>query len=308
MIRVIRHNLPYKILALVLSIALWADVKLHQEPLTLPIQARLEVKNLQSDLVATTGVTQVTAVIYGPKVYASRIPMESVHAFVDFKNSAMPGQRKEEVKVVLPPRLVGLVSVLSIAPDHVDVKIRRTSHKTIPVTISWTGKSTPGTRYDVRGISPGSVVVSGPDEAVNDVDRAVVALPNGDQQVSGQYAVSAVDKNGDSVSEVELSPRWVTVEATQRPTTTPRQAFVSPAYVGAPAPGYTVERVVTEPQVVTLIGTPELLKDVTSIRTRPLSIANCRSDISRTVEIAVPLGITAQPETVQIRIVIRPTR
>ena len=308
MISTIRHNLPYKILALVLSIALWADVKLHQEPLTIPIQTRLEVKNLQPGMVATTGVSQVTVLIYGPKVYASRLPADSVQAYVDFRNAGVPGQRKEEIKAVIPPRLVGVVSVLSIAPDHVDVKIRRTSRKTIPVTISWTGKSTPGTRYDVRGVDPGSVVVSGPDDAVNDVDRAVVALPNGEQQVTGQYAVSAVDKNGDTVSEVELAPKWVSVEAIQRPTSTPRQAFVSPAYVGFPAAGYTVVRVVTEPQVVTLIGAPELLKGVTSIRTRPLSIANYRSAITRTVVIDVPQGVTAQPEAVQVRIEIRPTR
>ncbi|HEY3413443.1 MAG TPA: CdaR family protein [Armatimonadota bacterium] len=306
MIRVIRHNLAYKILALVLSIALWADVKLHQEPLTKPIQARLEVKGLQPDLVATTGVSQVTAVVYGPKVYAGRLPSDSVHAYIDFRNAALPGQRKEEVKVVLPPSLAGLVSVLSIAPDHVDVKIRRISRKTIPVTISWTGKSTPGTRYDVRGVSPGSVVVSGPDEAVNDVDRAMVALPNGDQQVTGQYAVSAVDRNGDTVSEVEMAPAWVTVEATQRPTNTPRQVFVSPAYVGKPARGYTLDGVVTDPQMVTLIGAPELLQGVKSIPTRRLSIANSRSDISRTVEIVVPDGVTAQPASVQIHIRIRP--
>lgn len=307
MMAIIRHNLAYKILALVLSIALWADVKLHQEPLTLPMMLRLELRGLPAGVVASTGTTQVTAVLYGPKVYTSRITADQVSAYVDLRN-AVPGQRKDEVKVVLPKTLESLVSVLSIAPEHVDVRVRRKTSKAVPVTVEWTGTHLAGARYEISRMDPQLVSVSGAEDALRSVDHVVANLQEGDPIINGRYPVVPVDSEGNPVGDVVLSPDAVTVEATLKLTEGRQQAFVSPAYSGSPADGFVVDSIFSIPQVVTVLGPSESLRSLQSVRTHNINIRGARRDIVRTVRIAVPQRVTAQPEAVQVRIRIKSSR
>jgi YbbR domain-containing protein len=258
-------------------------------------------------MVASTGTTQVTAVLYGPKVYASRITADKVSAYVDLRNAG-PGQRKDEVKVVLPKALETLVSVLSIAPEQVEVRVRRKTSKTVPVTVEWTGSQLAGARYEISRLSPQLVTVSGTEEALRSIDHVAASLQGGDQIINGRYPVVPVDSGGNPVSEVSLSPDAVAVEATLTPTEGRQQAFVSPTYSGTPADGYVVEGVFSIPQVVTLLGPSETLRGLQSVRTRNIDIRNARRDVVRTVSIVVPQRVTSQPGTVQVRIRIKPSR
>lgn len=305
MIASLRHNLPYKILALILSVALWFDVKLHQEPVVATVQIPLEVRNVQADLIGTPVVNQVTAVLYGPKVYVSRVPAKSVRAYIDLHNAAAPGQRKEDVKVELPEALRSFVSIQSVGPDRVDVKVRRIATKPIPVTVDWTGPPIAGSQYGLPKLTPAVVQAVGPDDSVNQVDHCVVTLPGGDPHVSGLYPVVPVDAEGTVVNDVRSVPESVTVEAVLTVTAGRQLALVLPAYDGVPADGFRLDRITAEPQVVTLIGPRNLVDGISSVRTRPVSISDARSDVVRMEEIATPRGVTALPVSVQVRIHIK---
>jgi YbbR domain-containing protein len=304
----LRHNLPYKILALILSVALWFDVKLHQEPDFATVQVPLEVQNVQGDMVATPVVNQVTAVLYGPKVYVSHFSARKVRAYVDLKNSAAPGVQKAEVRVDLAEGLRSLVAIQSIGPDHVDVRVRRIATKAIPVTVDWTGPPIAGSRYGIPTVTPAIVQALGPDDSINQVDHCVVTLPGGDPHVTGLFPVVPVDAEGTAVNDVKLSPDTVTVEAVLRTTAGRQLALVLPAYDGVPAPGFRVDAIAAEPQVVNLIGPRNLVNGISSVRTRPVIINNARSDVVRMADIAAPRGSSAMPATVQVRIRVRPTK
>lgn len=308
MIASLRHNLPYKILALVLSVALWFDVKLHQEPVVATVQIPLEVRGVQADLIATPVVNLVTAVLYGPKVYVSRVPAKRLRAYVDLRDVVAPGQRKEDVKVELPEGLQSFVSVQSIGPDRVDVKVRRIATKTIPVTVDWTGPPIAGSRYGMPKLTPAMVQVLGPDDAVNQVDHCVVTLPGGAPHVNGPFAAVPVDAEGTIVNDVRSTPESVMVEAVLTATAGRQLALVLPAYNGIPADGFHVDRITADPQVVTIIGPQDIVDHITSVRTQPVIIDNARSDVVRMAEIAAPDGASALPATAQVRIRIKPTQ
>jgi YbbR domain-containing protein len=302
--RFLRDNFIYKLLALVLSVALWANVKLHQEPLTTAEQIRLELRGLPDDFVASSGVSQVTAVLYGPKVYVTRLTPDVLTASVDL-SGAVPGHYKKDVNVELPQRLQSLVTVQTVTPTQVDVRVRRKTRKTVPVVVQWIGEPPSGASYGPARLSPSTVDVAGADTSVDEVAQAQVRLSAGDPHVTGRFPVVPVNAAGEPVSEISVWPDGVTVDATLRATEGRQQAFVSPAYHGEPARGFEIVGVFTDPQVVTLVGDPATLENLRSITTQSLSIAGSSVDVARRVPLLLPAGVTAEPPSVEVRIRIR---
>jgi len=305
-VRFLRENIGYKLLALFLSVALWANVKLHQEPLTVAEQARVELRGVPDGLVATTGAAQVTVVLYGPKVYVSRLTPDALTAYVDLRGAA-PGHYKRDVNVQLPRNLQPLVTVQTITPAQVDVRVRRKTRKTVPVRVEWIGEPPSGASYGPPRITPPTVDVAGADTSVDAVDHAQVRVQAGDPHVTGRFPAVPVDERGEPVSEISIWPDGVTVDATLRATEARQQAFVSPAYHGEPAPGYEIVGVTTDPQVVTLVGRPGLLENLRSVTTQSIAISGARADVSRRVPLLLPGEVTAEPPTVVARIRIRKT-
>jgi YbbR domain-containing protein len=302
--RFLRVNIGYKLLALVLSVALWANVKLHQEPLTTAQQIRLEMRGVPDGLVASSGVSQVTAVLYGPKVYVTRLTPEDLTAFVALRGAAA-GHYKKDVIVQVPRNLQSLVTVQTVTPAQVDVRVRRKTRKTVPVRVQWIGEPPSGARYGPARISPQTVDVAGADTAVDMVDHAEIRVQAGDPHVTGRFPVVPVDGRGETVSEISTWPDGVTLDATLRATEGRQQAFVSPAYHGSPANGFEIVGVYTNPQVVTLVGSPATLENLKSITTQSIAIAGATGDISRRVPLLLPRDVTAEPALVEARIRIR---
>lgn len=305
--RFLRENMTYKLLALVLSVALWANVKLHQEPLTVAEQARVELRGVPDDLVASTGASQVTVVLYGPKVYVSRLEPETLTAFVNLRGSGV-GHFKKDVSVQLPRNMQALVTVQSVTPAQVDVRVRRKIRKTVPVRVEWTGEPPSGASYGPARITPPTVDVAGADTAVEMVDHAQVRIPAGAPHVTDRFPVVPVDRRGNPVSEISIWPDLVTVDATLRATEARQQAFVSPAYHGEPAPGFGIVGITTDPQVVVLIGSPARLESLKSVTTQSIGIAGAKADVVRRVSLLLPPDVTAEPSLVTARIHIRRTR
>ncbi|HEY3268414.1 MAG TPA: CdaR family protein [Armatimonadota bacterium] len=303
MLATLRHNWPFKLLALGFSIMLWYNVKMHQEPWSMSIPVHLDLRGVPADMVAASSVAQVNVVINGPKVYTTRVTPEQLTAYVDLRD-AVPGSRRVDVKVLVPSRL-GAITVVSRTPEKVDIQLRRKVRRNVPVSVEWTGQPTAGARYGAVHLDPSTVEVVGADNVVESVDRAVVRLRAGDPHITGRFPLSSVDQRGAIVGEVTLSPDSATVDAALTQTMSRRQAFVSPAFNGLPADGYAIERVWTEPQVVTLVGTPDDMKGIDSIPTRPISVQGASGPLARVVALVPPRGVTALPDRVTVRVRVR---
>lgn len=301
----LRNNLSYKALALVLSLGLWANVKLHQEPFTTAMMLPLQVRETPENLVAAPSVGQVTVVLYGPKVYVSRLEPDDLKAYVDL-HRATAGHTKQEVAVDLPANLKPLVSIQGITPDTVDVRLYQKRRKSVPVRVEWDGEPLAGARYGDARLDPPTVDVAGAEAVVATVDHARAKVQAGAPHITGRFPVVPVDAAGEPVSEVRVWPDAVTVDVTLTPTSGRQQAFVQPAYTGIPAPGYTIARIWTNPQVVTVLGPSEVVGGINSISTQPVSIAGAKGDVVQTVTVRPPRGATAVPESVQVRIRLAP--
>ncbi len=304
--RFFRENLSYKILALVLSIGLFANVKLHQEPFTTAMTLPLQVRDVPETLVASPSISQVTVVLYGPKVYVSRLVPDDLKAYVDLRD-ANAGHTKEDVSVEVPANLKPLVSIQNITPDRIDVRLFQKRRKSVAVRVAWEGEPVAGASYGDARIDPLTVDVAGAEAMVAMVDHAVVRLQAGDPHITGRFPVIPVDSAGEPVSEVRVWPDAATVDVTLTQTSDRRQAFVAPSYNGTPAPGFTIDRIWSIPDVVTVLGPPEVISRLNSVPTGVVDISGAKSDVVHNVPVQVPPGVTAVPESVQVRIRLRAT-
>jgi YbbR domain-containing protein len=297
-------NFGLKLLALLCSIMLWAYVQ-RQEPATVPITTRLEVRGLSDDLVATTALSQVTVIASGPRVYTNRIDPNAIRAYLDLHNRSN-GQYRLDVKVEASETIRALVSVAP-APEKVDVRIQQKTKRDVPVQVEWQGEAPPGQSYGSPRLDPGYVTAVGAESDTNQVVRALARIPAGDPSVSGSYPVVPVDAQGRLVANVTLIPDNVKAQATLIATTWKRQAFVVVDH-NAPPKGFEVRTVWTEPQNVMLVGPRERVMKLNSVTTDKVSLEGRKGEVIQNVQVRVPEGVTVEPAVVRAHVVLQRAR
>jgi YbbR domain-containing protein len=116
-----------------------------------------------------------------------------------------------------------------------------------------------------------------------------------------------VDGRSDPVSQVDLSPPAAHVRIDVSSSSTTRTLPVSPVVAGDPASGYEIVSAAADPALVTVQGDAATLADLTTISTRPVSVAGAKDDVVKTVTFDLPAGVTAggatkATVTVQVRV------
>lgn len=298
--RFFRENLVYKILALVCSLALWGYIKLREDPLTLPITLRLEVRGLADNLVASPSVTQVPVYLSGPRIYVSRLDPESLSAWVTMRDRG-PGLYRPDVRVDLPE---GLRSTVSAAPamPTVDVRVEPKERKTVGVTVNWQNALPPGSEYDQVETDPPVVDVAGARSVVALVHHVLARPVAGPPQVKETVPILAVDANNQPIAEASVTPTQVEVRATLKRTQAQRQVFVGLDIKGTPGSGFVIKEFWTEPQSVLIIGPSSVINEISTVRTKPLDIAGAKNSIIRQMALEVPTGVTAFPPRVRAHV------
>jgi YbbR domain-containing protein len=99
----------------------------------------------------------------------------------------------------------------------------------------------------------------------------------------------------------------IDVRTVETDTTVPIRPDVS----GTPAPGFALEGLTIEPSAVTLRGLPDILTEITTVLTEPVSIADASADQTFDVALVLPEGTrladaSAEP-TVTVTATISPT-
>ena len=61
---------------------------------------------------------------------------------------------------------------------------------------------------------------------------------------------------------------------------------------GTPAPGFALEAIGVDPAYVTIVGLPEVLAEITSVTTEPISIDGLSADETFEVELQLPDDVT----------------
>ncbi|MGQ9882240.1 MAG: CdaR family protein [Armatimonadota bacterium] len=306
--RILRENIPEKLMALSSAILIWLYVNAERNPtITQRFTVDVEVRNLQNGYESpVVNPAQVTVVLTGVRSHVEQIAPRGIRATVD-ATGAGEGKQRLPVQLNLTKDLLQDVQV-EIIPPTVQVTFTRRISKEFKLECLFVNTPPEGYIYLSPIVFPETAVVSGPRERVNQVQRLIVnAVPN---EVGGEIdddvPIVAVDRANNPVSGVTLRPSHARVVLKLTPVRLTKTVLVTPVWKGKPDPSIAFEEIAIEPRTVVISGKPEVLARVHNVETEPIDIDNLTSDISRSVALRPVQGV--QLSTLSVRVSVRVRR
>jgi len=288
------HDTALKILAVLVAIAVWAQVNYTASAENYfttsvsfypPRSASLHVMTPQPD--------KVTVYIKGPP---SAVTSNGVSASVNLSNVSKPGTATYLVSATVPPG----TQLVKVIPRTVTVTVVQYVSRSFPVKVHAAGTLAPGYGMVAMALRDAHAVVSGPSNLVRRVHLVVAAVMLSGQSTSfsEQVGLKAVDAAGAPVKGVVVSPATRTVNVTVSPE---KALSVTVRYSGNPAAGFSVGAIEVSPLHVTVFGPASVLAALTTIYTTPVNIGGASGPVSARPTLDLPPGVTAvAPSSVSV--------
>jgi len=210
MLQIIRHNFALKALAVLLALIGWAYFRVAGNAITPTFEEHLTVPitpvNLPAGLIATYTDKLATIAIL-PKNGEPPIKQSEVKAVLDLSNRAA-GVYNVPVQLVAPN-----VVVQSLSPASVSLTVSKMDQRTFPLAVHYGGQGDVVVSHFT--LSPKSAVVRGPTEALSQVAtvRVDIQLSNGKAKLDAMIRPIAVNSAGQEISDVQVVPNLVRVQA-----------------------------------------------------------------------------------------------
>ncbi|MBC7347384.1 MAG: hypothetical protein H5U00_08015 [Clostridia bacterium] len=300
-----RQDWTYKVIAVVLSFALWLYVSEERHPVSdNVVHVPLETRGLAAGLVVAEKPAEVAVRVQGARQVVGRLTPRDLQAFVSLEG-AQPGKSVRPVQVVLPPR----VELVEVSPAQVTVVVEELSKRQLPLEVMVQGRPEPGYVALRPVVRPEEVVVSGPRGWLNGLAKAFVEA-NLEKRQGNFHAflpVRLLEKGGKEVSPgTAVEPAAAEVFVPVVPTGPYKEVAVKVTLRGEPAPGYRVGRVAVNPATVRLYGSREMLAQVGFLSSQPVDIGGAREDVQALLDFSLPEGLYLEPVAVVAVIEILP--
>ena len=328
LIHLFRHNLGYKLLAVVLAVVLWAALITQDPTLTREkIFTDVSVTVSGSDTMKRNGyivVSDLTELLQDVTVRVDvpqrRYEDASVSTYsIRLDLSRLSSAGVHEVRIQSTDSTTyGSVTEISPATIPVEVEEYITRYR-IPVSYTLTGSVQDGWYAESPTVSPTVIAVSGPKSLVDSIARAAVTidlstLPASEDTVRTAVPFTLIDRNGNTISSDLLS---VTSEGVRADSVIveqhvyPTQSLeLSPdgLITGTPAAGYEVKSVTFSPAVITAAGPQESLSQLdTLFASSGVDVSGCSESLVRTLSVRKPTDLVSlSPGSVTVQIEIGP--
>jgi YbbR domain-containing protein len=309
----LRANAGLAALSLALATLLWFFTGGEQDDLKRGIIPDLEVPvqpvNLPEGLALASELPRVQVRAQAAADVWDKLTPDDFRAFVVLSGL---GEGKHLVPVQLEPRTSrGGLRVLGAVPAELTVELVPLFTKTVPVEAMVTGEPAPGLAPSLPQVTPSEVMVAGPRDLVSLVAKALarVDIRGATAEVLRAVPLEPQDRLGVVVRGVSLQPSIATVTVPIRRAEVGRLVPVEPRLKGTPAPGYNVEEVIAEPAVMVISGPEETVASLNSLQTETVDISDAREDVTATVRLRLPSGVSVQGDArVRVTVRIRPAQ
>lgn len=193
------------------------------------------------------------------------------------------------------------------APSAVQANIDTVTSSVATVNIAITGNPPPGILVTGQAATPSSVAVSGPQHELSGlVARVDVDLSAEKANFQAQLDVHTYDPQGNRLGDVEINPSKVTVSITLSSSITSRIVAVEPHIVGKVSTGYVLSGVTYSPLILTLSGPQDVLNAIDSVSTSTISINGLTGNVTLSVPVQLPAGVTASSGLISVTILVTP--
>lgn len=207
----LQHNLPLKLLSLIIALVIWGAVHNQADPLVLRRRAMpVETVGVPANLaVATMEPQQITVTLFG------RVSSFDQLEYGNFRLTAVvsPAAVGTQTVPIEPEGLPAGLEIRDMSRKMVRVDLETLVSEKRAVVVETQGEPANGLAAAKSDVKPDAVTVSGPSSQVQRVTRVVaqVDLSGRSGAVTVSVNLSARDANGLEISAVRLEPSQATV-------------------------------------------------------------------------------------------------
>ncbi len=286
----IKHELPLKLISLLMAIALWGYVLAHENPTMVSRRVfPVQVVNVGPGLCHTGSVpSEIQLVLRGRRSVLNSKAIENIQLKADMTGQAM-GTIEVAVSVQNLPRGVEVMGT----PGLVRVTLDKVLSADRPVVLNVVGTVAEGYVADTSNPSPETVKVTGPGAVLGRVAKVVAEIDISGLNTPREFypAVQARDERDMPVSGVELEPKSVKVVV--KVSHSPVRALAVWPSLTSPPEGYTLRSVDVSPLTVVVTGQARRLERLAYAATEQIDISDLRGTRQFTVSLDLPEGVRA---------------
>lgn len=307
MTNIFRRNLGAKVISLLVAILFWLFVMnqgttgeiIPEQPVTIP----LVTTGLPPNMVVMTQLPLVRVRLQGINPSAN---IKDIYAEIDLSGSE-PGERSYDIKVNSP---VG-TNVVDVQPASIKLQLDIVQEKTVLVEAAVSGVPAEGYHLGTPFVKPSAVNVRGPSSMLSTLTTLSVDVSAAGISETLQVTrpVSFRDKEGKPIlgpnptaaDILSTYPSAVEVIVPVLPKglsskTVPLRAASS----GTPTQGKVLSSIVSSPNSVQVLGTPQALKGFDSLSLGPVDVTDLAEDKVFQIPIEsvkLPQGVSFIPGT-----------
>lgn len=303
-------NLGGLLLAAVLALFIWLTATQDQDPISgqfLQLGVDFVGQPADSILIEPQRFT-IQVRLEGPESALRQLSPDDFEAFVDLSQIPFGDNVLAPIRINSSAEDVELTLVI---PEEVEVLLEEEVSREIPVELDIRGNIARGHTQGEPLLEPTSIVVSGPQSDVEDLDFALVTVFLSDPRETsvGRHSPVFYDTQGRVASTVDLALDTQDVQVTVpiEQSAGFAEKLITVDWNGDPAYGHRLLNISVEPPSVLVEGAPEAVNALTSLQTEPIDITGLTESFIQQAILDLPEGITLdQSQEIFVSIGIEP--
>lgn len=292
----LQRNKLKKIVALVLSTALWFFVMGSQDPvINGSYDVPITMMNVSSKYKALYKEEEIRVKLSAPRSFFVDYSASSIRAFANMANYS-EGEYDVPIETTYPKGF----ELEGVSPEKIHVQLDPFIEKQIPAELIMTGTPAKDSVVTALEKSSNNLTLIGSKTAVESVKRAIgyIGLNGNAETFDIPVPMTAIDEDGREVSGVRVAPSviTVTVEIEQELTTK-----IVPVNVNiTPPAGREISRINFMPEVVEITGGEEALSGVSYVETAAVEMPAGENKFTGVVKLVVPEGVVINVDEVNV--------
>lgn len=312
---------PIFLMALVLAIIVWVSSVTSSDPneiITYSTSVPITVLGQNPDLVIMKqSNTSLTVTLRAPRSVHEKIARNFRLITAQINLSGL-GSGDYSLAPELNTSSFKPVQVIEMNPNRIDISLEKMEQKSLEITINTSGSLPVSYEASEPVLSTNEVQIVGPQSLVKQVASVVgnIDLTNATSSISRNVSLRAIDKRGNPVDGVNISPSTVNAEVAIKQLVGYRNVFIKIVTTGTIAQGYHLTSLVVSPPNVTIYASdPVLAANMPAfLDTMPINLTGAYDDFNLNVtlqlqdgivvvgnpEITVNIGIEAIQSSIQL--------
>lgn len=265
-----RHNLLWKLLALVSAFFIWLIVVNSSNPqitgtVTIPFDVLNEKALVTSSQIYTLSDDSITVTYTVRQKFKNEITPEAFSAYINLEDYSVTGA--VPVYIEVDSTVSDLITDIRINPSLIHVYTESIQQKKFVVKPYLIGEVADGYIAGEAIVNPEYIYVKGPVSVMGRISSVGINIDvdGQNEDLEGTTTVVFLDANGNQLSGIEDTLSFAGDISYSLPIYRIKPLSVNAFAGGAPATGYTVDTVETSPTFISVYGPEEILSQYSYI-------------------------------------------